>query len=471
MLAAENGLIPGGKVGGIGDVVRDIPLSLAAKGVDVSVVMPAYGSFHQADDAELLSQVQVPFAGDTKSVAVYERFPGQYSGVRLFVLHEELFSACGSGNIYCNDPDYEPFATDATKFAFFSAAALTCVQSGVLGPVDIFHLHDWHAAIAAVLLEYAPEFEELQSVPTVFSIHNLALQGIRPFANHPSSLQQWFPNLNYDPVRLVDPRWSDCINPMVAAIRVCTKVHTVSPNYAEEIVQPNNPATGFHGGEGLEIDLQTAANESRLIGIINGINYPDVLEPKVSWPKLITHIGDRVLRWLGEKEPMRSVDYLAHQRSVRWAQNAQPQHVVTSIGRLTDQKMALLLEPVSKEGTALEVMLSEFADTGVFILLASGAEPLEEHCQRIAAQHENFLFLNRFDAEVADWLYRNGDLFLMPSSFEPCGISQMMAMRCGQPCLVHAVGGLKDTVTDNLDGFHFRGETRRWPRQIILLRE
>jgi len=460
MLAAENATIPGAKVGGIGDVVRDIPVSLAAKGAEVSVVIPAYGVFHETDDAELLQQVQVPFAGEMKSVAVYERFSGKDSGVRYFVLHEALFSACGAGRIYCNDPDHEPFATDATKYAFFSVAALKCVQSGVLGPVDVFHLHDWHSALVAVLLAYAPEFKDLQSIPTVYSIHNLALQGIRPFENHPSSLQHWFPELAYEPAQLVDPRWPDCMNPMVAAIRLCKKIHTVSPTYAEEILLPNDSATGFHGGEGLELDLQAAANDSRLIGIINGISYSDAPPSRLSWPALMTEVGDRVLRWLGEREPMRAVDYLAHQRTVRWAQAAEPENVITSVGRLTEQKMALLLEPVSKGLTALEAMLAEINAGGVFVLLASGTESLEQECQRIAAQNENFLFLNRFDAEVANWLYGNGHIFLMPSSFEPCGISQMMAMRCSQPCLVHAVGGLKDTVSDNVDGFHFHGNSQ-----------
>ncbi len=469
MLAAENAAIPGAKVGGIGDVVRDIPLSLAAHGAEVSVVIPAYGLFHQAADATLLQHVSVPFAGATLSAAVYERFIGRDTGVRYFVLEADTFSACGAGCVYCNDPDHEPFATDATKFALFSLAALRCIQSGVLGPVDVLHLHDWHSALCAVLIEYAPEFDDLKSLRTVFSIHNLAMQGIRPFAGHGSSLNAWYPELIYDQDRLADPRWSDCINPMVSAIRLCHKLHTVSPTYAEEIVSPNNVDSGFHGGEGLEQDLQIAFNEGRLSGIINGIDYALSPPAKHPWPPLINRISNRVLGWLGESEPMRSVDYLAHQRTLRWCDSSKPEHVLTSIGRLTEQKMALMLEQVSPGVSALEAILKEL-DKGVFILLASGSAELENACQKIAAHHENFLFLNRFDAEVADWLYASGDLFLMPSSFEPCGISQMMAMRCGQPCLVHAVGGLKDTVVDNHDGFHFNGGSRTEKAQHLVAR-
>ncbi len=457
MLAAENAAIPGAKVGGIGDVVRDIPPALAEHNATVSVIIPAYGQFHLAEDAQLLQVIPVSFMGKTEDVAVYERFPQHESGICNYVLHSDLFSACGNGKIYCNDPDNEPFATDATKFALFSVAALRVLQSGVIGQIDVLHLHDWHAAFAAVLLKYDPEFNDLTGIRTVYSIHNLAMQGIRPFAGHPSSLESWYPTLKYDKTPLVDPRWDDCINPMAAAIRLCDLVHTVSPTYAREIQVPNDSARGFHGGEGLERDLQNAAKSARLIGIINGTQYEAASNLDMNWSSLINQIGERTKGWVNNTETARKVDKLANQRIMDWQDVPEPRHIVTSVGRLTDQKMALMLHKLDDGNTTLEHILDSLGTNGVFVLLASGSKELEQACQKVAEERENFLFLNRFDADIADWLYANGDLFLMPSSFEPCGISQMMAMRYGQPCLAHAVGGLRDTIKDNIDGYLFSG--------------
>src|SRR5690606_28188002 len=83
----------------------------------------------------------------------------------------------------------------------------------------------------------------------------------------------------------------------------------------------------------------------------------------------------------------------------------------------------------------------------------------EKQLRQAADRHEHFIFLNGFSSDAADALYNHGDLFMMPSSYEPCGISQMLAMRAGQPCLVHAVGGLRDTVRDGVTGFAFAGQT------------
>ena len=457
MLAAENAAIPGAKVGGIGDVVRDIPHALAACNTDVSVIIPAYGQFHLTQDAQLLQVLPVSFMGETIEISVYERFPANDSSVCNYVLHADLFSACGNGNIYCNDPDHEPFATDATKFALFSAAALRVLQSEVIGSIDVLHLHDWHAGFAAVLLKYAPEFNDLSHLRTVYSIHNLAMQGIRPFTGHPSSLERWYPTLQYNKTMLVDPRWDDCINPMAAAIRLCDQVHTVSPTYAREIQVPNDIARGFHGGEGLEIDLQDAAKSSRLVGIINGTQYEDKQRLDMDWSTMIEGIHKRIKNWGVDHTAPREVDKQASQRVKAWMDSPDPLHVLTSVGRLTEQKMALMLLELDDGRTTLETLLDSLEGNGVFILLASGNQELEISCQKIAEQRGNFLFLNRFDAEIADWLYANGHLFLMPSSFEPCGISQMMEMRYGQPCLAHAVGGLRDTIKDNIDGFLFSG--------------
>lgn len=474
MLAAENDVIPGGKVGGIGDVVRDIPGALARLGARVSVIVPAYAAFHLLPDSILVGTVTAEFRGRAERIELYELFANRDEGVNYYVLHHPLFGAGGPGRIYCDDDDNQPFATDANKFALFSSASLNIIQSGLLGTIDVLHLHDWHSALAAVLIRFDPAFQSLQSMPCVYSIHNLALQGIRPFAECASSLEAWFPHLHYDKHLLADPRWPHCINPVASAIRLADRVHTVSPTYAAEIVKPNDPSKGFHGGEGLETDLQTCAEQGRLLGIINGIDYSvkEIVTDRnsKSWTRFLLQASDEMLRMIGNQSVLKNSDYLAHQRLVRWQSLPRPSHVVTSVGRLTDQKMALLLQPMNDGEIPLESLLKLLDNRGLLIVLGTGDVTLENTCKKLAANYPQFLFFNQYSQHLSDLLFNHGDLFLMPSSFEPCGISQMLAMRSGQPCLAHEVGGLKDTIDDRKTGYLFAGNSLSAQSEAMIRR-
>ena len=104
------------------------------------------------------------------------------SGVRHWVLDHPLFSPCGKGRIYCDDPAGRPFATDAGKFALFCIAAAEAIVEAAFGKIDVLHLHDWHSAFLLILRQYNPVYKALKPMRCVFTIHNLALQGIRPFS-------------------------------------------------------------------------------------------------------------------------------------------------------------------------------------------------------------------------------------------------------------------------------------------------
>lgn len=472
MLAAENDAIPGAKVGGIGDVIRDLPRALARESATVSVIIPAYGAFHELAGASRVAEFPLHFRGCNEHVELYELNNSETDvpGVRTLVLHHANFAVCGKGHVYCDDSDGQPFATDASKFALFSQAALCAIADGHLGDIDVLHLHDWHTGYAAILRAFDPAFKFLQAIPCVFSIHNLALQGIRPLADQDSSLQAWFPDLDYDPAAVADPRWPHCVNPMVAGIRLANRVHTVSPAYAHEIVQANDPERGFHGGEGLQDDIERVANDGRLLGIINGIDYDKDPSPRLDWSDFMRKISQQILAAMVSVPSMRGIDYVAHQRALEWQTSVRPTHILTSVGRLTSQKMSLLLNPLESGKTALESILDSIADRGLFLMLGSGDAKLEQQCLALAQRYPNFLFINFYSQVLSELLFENGDLFIMPSSFEPCGISQMLAMRCGQPCLVHAVGGLVDTVQDNIDGFQFYGNTSADQSRAMLQR-
>ena len=481
MVASENDAIEGGKVGGIGDVVRDVPHALAGLGHDVTVITPSYGLFHQREGAHQIASVRVRFGQSIETIDVYllegqavksgntahgvssdsppSSPPDAVGSVTTVVLEHPLFSMGGIGKIYCSDPPDSPFASDANKFALFCAGVCEVVRTQSLGLPDVLHLHDWHSSFVAILRALDPLYEGLKSIRCVFSIHNLALQGIRPFRHHSSSFENWYPAFDIDQPQLADPRWPDCINPMASAIRLADAVHTVSPTYATEIQRPNDETAGFHGGEGLEGDLTASASQQRLTGILNGCDYGSDTPVPLAWPDLISLIEQSLTSAIASAGTLTANDYLAHQCVQHWKTLTPPQHIITSVGRLTAQKVNLLTIENADGVTVLDRLLQSLENRGVMILLGSGDPELERLLATTVARYPQCIFLNRYAQDIADALYASGTLFLMPSSFEPCGISQMIAMKHGQPCLVHAVGGLADTVIDEVNGFSFRGNS------------
>ncbi len=473
MVAAENDALPNGKVGGIGDVVRDIPPALAAAGHVVNVITPGYQAFSLLPGAKLTNLIQVQFAGRIENVEVFN-VPAiePHSNVVIWVVEHPLFAVAGVGKIYCDDPPSRPFESDANKFALFSAAVAKAIVSDVFGSISVIHLHDWHAAMIAMLRAYAPEYKKLQSIRTVYTIHNLSLQGIRPLQGLKSSLEYWFPELVYDVEEINDPRYPHCINPMRLAINLSDKIHAVSPTYADEIKQSTNLETGYFGGEGLEADLQAADNENRLFGILNGCDYSQPMtNTSLTVSELFNVCEKELLKWCKKnsddtKIHLSSAKKLSNLQSklktnkskteVKNSQQEMP-FLMTSVGRITSQKILILQQIMDNGLSALENLLHKLGDKGVFILLGSGDKELENFLSKVALEHNNFIFLKGFSNCLANHIYASGDLFLMPSSFEPCGISQMLAMRAGQPCLIHDVGGLSDTVKNKIDGFSFNG--------------
>ena len=439
------------------DVLRDLPAAIARQGFRVSVVTPSYGTLHKLDGSKHSATLETPFAGGIRRFDVYTIHNGLVTQV---ILDHALFAPTIPGLIYHDDGADRPYAADASKFAFLGAAAAAWVRSLEPEPA-IVHLHDWHAAFYLLFREFGPAAAKLKGIRTVFSIHNLAYQGQRPFRGDPSSLAEWFPDLTVDESLLVDPHIDDCINPMAFAIRTADAVNTVSPTYAREICRPSAPERGFFGGEGLEENLSAVALKSKLSGILNGCEYPVKRNPIPGWQRIVSILRNQAAEWLDavpETSPQRAVHELALER-IAALPKRRPLHVLTSVGRLVSQKASLMLEPVEQAASALDAILDELASRGVFVLIGSGEVDLEAAFFEIAKRHENFVFMNGYSESVAGPLYRGGDLFLMPSSFEPCGISQMLAMRDGQPCVVHGVGGLCDTVADNETGFVFHGAT------------
>jgi len=440
--------------GGIGDVLRDIAPALAQLGCRVTLVTPAYGYLHRLPGTQRLGSVNFTFRGLPQRADIHE-VPGkvQHPGVRNCVIQHPLIEAydhaAGRHRIYVNDPFNEPFSTDASRFACFGAAACAALSQGLFGPLDALHLNDWHAAFVALLGRFSPG----RRVRTVFTIHNLAIQGIRPLRHHPSSLEAWFPGLPYNWIDVGDPQWSDCVNPMAMGIRLADVVHTVSPAYAEEIRRPSQKPH-FYGAERLESVIRYHADAGRLIGILNGCDYPPGRVPaRVETGELARLLKAEVVRWGGRGNLLPPVHLAAYRRLSALEHSAvRPQMLLTSVSRAVEQKFLLARTADASGRPSLQSILSALGTGGYYLLLGTGDRDYEDFFAGLSAQHDNFIFLNGYSERCAELLYGNGDLFLMPSSFEPCGIGQMLAMRDGQPCVVHAVGGLRDTVQDMLNG-------------------
>jgi starch synthase len=247
---------------------------------------------------------------------------------------------------------------------------------------------------------------------------------------------------------------------MAVGIRLADRVHTVSPNYAEEIRLPSLKPR-FYGGEGLEADLEQVHREGRLIGILNGCRYPpkDTAEP-MPYARLMRLIRREAIRWSGEGQSVPAAQFIAFARTLEPGVGDQdPEILLTSVGRVGEQKMLLLVHKDGHGRSGLQSILEGIGPGARYILLGSGDRDYERALAAAGARHENFIFVNGYSDACARALYTRGDLFLMPSSYEPCGLSQMLALRAGQPCVVHAVGGLKDTVRHGGNGFCFSGGT------------
>lgn len=460
MVAAENDALPGGKVGGIGDVLRDLPPALAELGCTVSVISPAYGRLDELRDARRVAMLDVGFRGSSHSVELFEvDGAAAVPRVRQLVLEHTAFSPCGRGVIYCDDGPDRPFATDASKFALYCAAVAQALVQGCVGGVDVVHLHDWHAALLLVLRRFDPAYRKLRALRCVYTLHNLSLQGVRPLRGDASALESWFPGMRYQVKQLADPRWPDCINLMAVGIRLADAVHTVSPTYGGEILLPSAVASaGYFGGEGLEADLTVAHAEGRLHGFLNGCEYPPQLPAVPEWSGLLDLMQAENLRWAAARAHVSGAHFMAHARIGELAAK-RPATLLTSVGRITSQKVRLLRQHSGDGRAAIEGVLDAIADEGLLVIMGSGDPGLEQFLASTSARRPNLLFLCGYSDTLSQALYGAGDLFLMPSSFEPCGISQMLAMRAGQPCLVHLVGGLKDTVKPGVNGFGFDGNS------------
>lgn len=404
-------MAPLSKVGGLADVAGSLPGALRRLGVDARVITPAWpGAAEKARDlgARPLSgpeRVCVSLGG--REICSPLRVV-EVGGVPLYLLEEAaLFS---NPFVYPEKLD----AGTALPFAFLSMAAVECALSGAWRP-KVLHLHDWSASLAAAALKHHRLYgAALERPHTVLTIHNLAHQGVLPL----SVLDEW--GFGPGAFSLDGVEFYGKANLLKGGITASDAVVTVSPGYAGEILSSEY-------GEGLEGVLQYRRN--KILGILNGLD-------TASWdpwsdPALPAnyHLGDMKGKKVCRK---------ALVEACGWEDSGGP--VIVSVGRLVRQKGMELVLGALEELVALGARL---------VVVGTGERALEE---RFSAESlgnpESLHFRGAFDEGFARLAYAGGDIFVMPSLFEPCGLSQMIAMRYGTVPVVRAVGGLADTVAD-----------------------
>ncbi|MCJ7759259.1 MAG: glycogen/starch synthase [Gillisia sp.] len=451
-IAAENDALYDCKVGGVADVIRDVPREIAKKGDKVHVIVPSYSRLHQT--GTLICHLNFTLRGEPYVAYLYKVIPKEnHENISHYVIHHPEIQGGDIGNIYHHDLK-EPFYSDTIKYFIFCTAVAQAIKQLEFGELDIVHLHDWHTSTLLLLKRYHKDYSDLNAIKFVFCIHNLAIQGIRPFENSFSSLKTWFPDLPYRVLDLRDPRYHNCFNLMAIGIRFADVVHTVSPSYKEDVLLPSEHPE-FVGGEGLEKDLNQADKEGRFFGILNGSEYP--VKNKVEMHPFYELIISTILVQLQQEVLKYKFDFLAHtaQKLLPYLQK-KPEFICSSVARLTEQKFYFF----KRSPEALIQILQELEKiNGVYVLLGTGAPEYEHFLRKISYQHKSLIFINFQSEDIIDAIYREADLYFMPSLFEPCGISQMLAMRNGQPCLAHNTGGLKDTISNEKTGFTFTGST------------
>jgi starch synthase len=420
VLAVVSEIFPLVKTGGLADVAGALPGALAAEAVRVRSLVPGYRPVLDAlEGGVAVAALDELFGGPARVIAA------QAAGLELFVIEAPHLYA-RDGDPY-RDQDGRDWPDNAFRFAALARVA-SLLAAGLIGGYrpDVIHAHDWQAGLAPAYLHYAGAIEP----PTVMTIHNIAFQG-RFAAALLAPL-----GLPSDAFSVQGVEYYGDIGYLKAGLQFADRITTVSPTYAAEIRMPS-------GGMGLDGLLR--ARGDVLSGILNGVD-TTVWDP--------THDQHLPARFDLDRLAERAKNKAALQ--ARFGLRAGPQPLFGVISRLSAQKgIDLLL-------TVLPVLLGH---GGQLVVLGSGEASLEAELRAIAGAHPDAVGAQiGYDEGLAHLIQGGCDVLLMASHFEPCGLTQLCAMRYGALPIVSHVGGLCDTVIDANEmaladgigtGFHF----------------
>lgn len=400
------------KVGGLGDVAGTLPRALRSISndeikLDVRLVLP-YHSVIRADTLRPLGIYSIP-RGDAEIQV--EAFEGNFEGMPVYFLNGDPIRAGGS--VYSSNNKL-----DGEKYTFFSLAALELPRQINWNP-DIIHANDWHTAPAAYGNLVKRWSEKTRRVCSLITIHNLPFLG----PDISAILQEYgLPLANTDL-----PDWAR-VMPMPLGLWASDAINAVSPTYADEILHEEF-------GSGLQEFLRTRTDS--LSGILNGLDTVS-FDPQTDSALAANFNADTL--------SMRPINKTALQERVGLP-------VVPDVPLLG---MVTRMDVQKGVDIALKGLKMLGKQNWQFVLLGAGDPRLETMAKKLQEEMPDRIRVEtRYDAKLARQIYAGADIFLMPSRYEPCGTSQMIAMRYGCIPLVRAVGGLHDTVTDSETGFVF----------------
>lgn len=404
LCVAPEGL-PFSKTGGLADVVEALSKSLVAQGHEVAVLLPAYRDTRS---------VAVAVPRMTIALGDSRRFPAILDGGILHGVHY----------YFVNDPEYfdrdqlygvasEDYMDNAERFAEFSRAAIEFAKQ-VWMP-DIIHCHDWQTALVPVLLrtQYANDVQ-LQSLTTVFTVHNMGYQGLFP---RESMEKIGLPESLF---RIDALEFYGRVSFLKGALVFSDYLTTVSPKYAEEIQTPD-----YGGG----LDAVARGRSDRLAGVLNGADYA-VWNPKTD--KLIA----------AQYSPKDLSGKLSCKKDLLdifgFAPEAVSRPLIGIVSRFAGQKgFDLILE------TAPELLAEDLS----IVVLGEGQPKYERKLRELAGLYPGKIGVTvAYDNALAHKIEAGADMFLMPSLYEPCGLNQIYALKYGTVPVVRATGGLDDTV-------------------------
>jgi starch synthase len=418
ILFAANEAVPFAKTGGLGDVAGALPRAIRSRGHACRVVMPLYSDIPEKyrQEMKFLTKFYVPLGWRNKYCGVFEY---THKGEKHYFLDNEY---------YFKRRGINGFFDDAERFAFFSKAVLEMLQHIDFAP-EIIHCNDWQTALIPTYLNvFYRQLDTYKNIRTMFTIHNIEYQG------------QFDKDVRYDVAGL--PGYAGSIvefdgdtNFMKGAIEQCDVLTTVSPTYAGEL----KDSKVAHGLDGM-----IRSHSHKLSGILNGIDV-ESYDPTT----------DQCL----------AKNYSAANRAGKAANKAELQ---SSMG-LEQREEAMLIGMVTRlaKHKGLDLVREVFWDIMKldvqFVLLGTGEEPYEKFFGEIGISHPGRAVASiSFSDPLSRKIYAGSDVFLMPSLSEPCGLSQMLALRYGSIPIVHATGGLKDTINDFGgecgNGFNFQSE-------------
>lgn len=424
VLHVTSELAPLIKTGGLGDVAGALPKAERRQGTDARAVIPAWpGVLDRASDGRHLRRRAAGNINVALDWRVYAAtlWKAVYDGLPVYILEQpELF---GNEKIYPETA--EPKA--ALPFIFLALASLELPGATGWEP-SLYHAHDWpSAALPAAMRWHRHYARDAGGGSSVFTIHNIAHQGIFD----PSGIDGWgFLPEAYNPLDPESMEFYGGLNLMKGALTSCGAITTVSPRYSREILTPEY---------GCGLDGVIATRRNVLKGILNGIDR-DVWNPRTD--RLIAEnygVGETAGKVACKKALLESLG---------WEDDGRP--VITFVGRLAEQKgVDIMLD-------ALEKLPPEKARS---VIIGSGSEYYNGKLSAFAAKHAaSARAITSFSEDAAHEAYAGSDILLMPSSFEPCGLSQMIACAYGAVPVVRATGGLADTISDadeNADGNGF----------------